>query len=175
MKTLDYRFKILGMVKYNEFGEATKLNFKIEVDPSKGILGWVRVIEAPKDHTIEKYEIENSSSFGTKIAKFLLKDVKARLMYEERNDSEPEIFEDGQTRYFKFGELRGLSFGVPKCHAFPQITAELNFPETKGPNYYVHLNWNTGYEFSVDFDWCPARTVAPRALPSELQWKIKTN
>ena len=38
MKTLDYRFKILGMVKYNEFGEATKLNFKIEVDPSKGIL-----------------------------------------------------------------------------------------------------------------------------------------
>ena len=99
MKTLDYRFKILGMVKYNEFGEATKLNFKIEVDPSKGILGWVR-IEAPKDHTIEKYEIENSTSFGTKIAKFLLKDVKARLMYEESNDSEPEIFEDGETRYF---------------------------------------------------------------------------
>ena len=162
------------MVKYNELGEATKLNFKIEVDPSKGIMGWVK-IEAPKDHTIEKYGIEkfpsmaksnsNSIIVGNKIAKFFLRDVKDRLMFEEWIDSEPEIFEDGETHYFKFEELRGLSFVVPDCHAFPQITAELNFPNTKGQNYYVRLNWNAGYELSVEFD-CPARTVAPQALLS---------
>ena len=164
LKTLHYRFTILGMVNYNELGEAKKLNFKIESEPSKGILGWVK-IEAPKDYTIEKHQVEKFSSFGNKIAKFLLRDVKDRLLFEEWVDSEPEIFEDGETHYFKFEELRGLSFVVPDCHAFPQITAELNFPNTKGQNYYVRLNWNAGYELSVEFD-CPARTVAPQALLS---------